>query len=228
MNEIEGVSGVCRLLNIHETRLFTQVNCLIRCELNSTLNQNHFWSICQVLLGHLDEIGSILWRKLYYTIFRGSTQFPCLLSKPWKMHRLKGIRVLNCHLCPNSDEPLYIQNHAIMNNVKWKLYQKSKNTWAIPWENLLMPYANNKGADQLAHLGGLISAFVVRCFHSIIPLVSISEILSFYLASEAEQPGLRLTWLQTPKTGFLVTRLTSNMTKKWSVSNFEKYIRCRF
>ena len=77
--------------------------------------------------------------------------------------------------------------------------------WATTWENLLMLYANNKGADQPAHLRSLISTFVVRCLQcldSIIPLVSISEILSLYLASEAEQPGLSLTWSQTPKTVF--------------------------
>ena len=34
-----------------------------------------------------------------------------------------------------------------------------------------MPYANNKGADQPAHLRSLISAFVVRCLESIIPQV---------------------------------------------------------
>ena len=48
----------------------------------------------------------------------------------------------------------------------------------------------------------LISTFVVRCLDSIIPLVYISAILSLYLASEAEQTGLSLTW-----TGFVVTRL---------------------
>ena len=42
----------------------------------------------------------------------------------------------------------------------------------------LMPYANNKGADQLAHPRSLISAFIVRCLDSIIILVSISEISS--------------------------------------------------
>ena len=70
-----------------------------------------------------------------------------------------------------------------------------------------MPYANNKVADQPAHPRSLISAFVVRCLDSIIPLVSISEISSLYLASVAAQAGLCLTWSQTPKTGFLVTRL---------------------
>ena len=70
-----------------------------------------------------------------------------------------------------------------------------------------MPYANNNGADQPAHLRILISTFVVRCLDSIIPLVSISEIQSLYLASVAAQANLCITWLQTPKTGFLMMRL---------------------
>ena len=92
--------------------------------------------------------------------------------------------------------------------------------------NQFMEYANNKGADQPAHTRSLISAFVIRCLDSMIPLVSISKILSIYLASVAAQPGLgltwsptpktvaeqagwSLTWRETPKTGFLVTRLKS-------------------
>ena len=43
----------------------------------------------------------------------------------------------------------------------------------------LMPYANNKGADQPAHPRSLISAFVFRCQDKMIPLVSISEISRF-------------------------------------------------
>ena len=39
-----------------------------------------------------------------------------------------------------------------------------------------MPYANNKGADQPAHPRSLISAFVVCCLDSIIPLLAIAEI----------------------------------------------------
>ena len=58
--------------------------------------------------------------------------------------------------------------------------------------NLFMPYANNKGADQPAHLHSLISTFVVRCLDSITSLVSILAISSLYLASEAEQTGLSL------------------------------------
>ena len=70
-----------------------------------------------------------------------------------------------------------------------------------------MPYANNKGADQPAHLHCLISAFVVHCLDDIIPLVSKSEISSLCLASVAVQAGLSLPWSQTSKTGFLMMRL---------------------
>ena len=78
--------------------------------------------------------------------------------------------------------------------------------WTTSWQNLLLTYANNKVADQPAHPRSLISDFVIRCLHSIIPQV-ISEISSLYLASLAVQAGLCLTCSQTPKTGFLVTRL---------------------
>ena len=52
-----------------------------------------------------------------------------------------------------------------------------------------------------------ISAYVVCCLDSIIHIVSISEISSLYLASLAAQAGLCLTWSQSLKTLFLVTRL---------------------
>ena len=70
----------------------------------------------------------------------------------------------------------------------------------------VLPYANNKGADLPAYPRSLISTFVVRCLDSIIPLVSISEISSLYLASVAAQAGLSPPWTETPKTGFLVAR----------------------
>ena len=67
-----------------------------------------------------------------------------------------------------------------------------------------MSYANNKDADQPAHLRSLICTFDVRCLDSIILLVSISEISSLCLGSVAAQASLSLTWSETPKTGFLV------------------------
>ena len=54
---------------------------------------------------------------------------------------------------------------------------------------------------------GLIRAFVVHCLDSIIPLVSISEISSLYIASMTGQASLSLRWSKTPKTGFLMTML---------------------
>ena len=48
--------------------------------------------------------------------------------------------------------------------------------WATSWENLFLPYENNKGADQSVQSRILISALVNRCLDSKIPLVSISKI----------------------------------------------------
>ena len=49
-----------------------------------------------------------------------------------------------------------------------------------------------------------------RCFrytNSAIPLLAKSEISSLWLSSVVVQPGLCLTLSETPKTGFLTTRL---------------------
>ena len=61
-------------------------------------------------------------------------------------------------------------------------------------------YANNKGADQLAHPRSLISAFVVRCLDSTISLDSIAEISR--LVSVAAQAGLCLAQSETPEDTF--------------------------
>ena len=65
----------------------------------------------------------------------------------------------------------------------------------------------NKDADQLH---GNREADQRLCFHYIdttIPLLSKSEISCLQLSSIAVQPGLCGTRLETPKTGFLTTRL---------------------
>ena len=41
---------------------------------------------------------------------------------------------------------------------------------------MFLPYVNNKGADQPAHLRSLISAFVIHRLDSIISVVSIFKI----------------------------------------------------
>ena len=65
-----------------------------------------------------------------------------------------------------------------------------------------MPHVNNKGADQPAHPRSLISAFVVRCLDSIVPILAKSKISRLYLISVGEQAGLSLTWSQTPEDTF--------------------------
>ena len=65
----------------------------------------------------------------------------------------------------------------------------------------------NKYADQLCGNG---EADQRLCFHytdSKIPLLPKSEISSLKLSSVAAQPDLCGTWSETPKTGFLRTRL---------------------
>ena len=55
--------------------------------------------------------------------------------------------------------------------------------------------------SEPAHPPSLISTFVVRC------LDSISFYIPKFQASAAEKAGLSCPWPETPKTGFLVTRL---------------------
>ena len=43
----------------------------------------------------------------------------------------------------------------------------------------LMPYVNNKGADQPAHPCSLISTFAVRCLDSMICILAISKVSRF-------------------------------------------------
>ena len=65
----------------------------------------------------------------------------------------------------------------------------------------------NKDADQLR---GNCEANPRLCFRytdSTIPLLPKSEISSLESSSVVVQPGLCGTWSETPKTGFLVTRL---------------------
>ena len=51
--------------------------------------------------------------------------------------------------------------------------------WARSCEKCLMSYANNKGADQLAHPRSLIRTFVVRCLDSMICILAISKVSRF-------------------------------------------------
>ena len=66
--------------------------------------------------------------------------------------------------------------------------------------------ANNKGADQPAHMCRLISTFVIRSPKSIIAKLASIDFSIFQLVSEAEENCLSLALMETPKTGFLAWR----------------------
>ena len=71
----------------------------------------------------------------------------------------------------------------------------------------------NKDADQLRGNREADQRLCFRYIDSTIPLLSESEISSLYSSSVAVQPGLCQTWSQTPKTGFLRTRLNYEQWK---------------
>ena len=81
----------------------------------------------------------------------------------------------------------------------------------------------NKGADQLRGSREADQPLCFRYKDSTIPLLSKSKISSFYSSYVAVQPGLCRTWSETPKTGFLTTRLkyhqihTLSSTVKWEL-----------
>ena len=78
--------------------------------------------------------------------------------------------------------PEHFQNLIIY--IYWRDYTYTSFTtkiefhiiWATSWENLFMPYANNKGADQPVHPHSLVSAFFIHCMDGIIPLLAIAKI----------------------------------------------------
>ena len=65
----------------------------------------------------------------------------------------------------------------------------------------------NKDADQLRGNREADQRLCFRYTDSTIPLLPKYEISSLYPSSVAVQPGLCRTWSETPKTGFLRTRL---------------------
>ena len=82
-------------------------------------------------------------------------------------------------------------------------------------------YANTRGVDKPAHSCSLISTFVVRCLDGKIPLVSLSEISSPYLASVAVKAGLSLFWSQTPEDRFSRDEAQLSPPSCFSVKDFK-------
>ena len=67
----------------------------------------------------------------------------------------------------------------------------------------------NKDADQLRSNCAADQRLCFRYTDSAIPLLAKSEISSLSLSYVIAQPGLCRTWSDTPKTGFLTTRLNN-------------------
>ena len=65
----------------------------------------------------------------------------------------------------------------------------------------------NKDADQLRGNREANQCICFRYTDSTIPLIPKSDISSLQPSSVAIKPGLCWTWSETPKTGFLTTRL---------------------
>ena len=74
-------------------------------------------------------------------------------------------------------------------------------------EKTVFCICENKGADQLCGNRKADQRLCFRYTDSTIPLLAKSEVSSLYSSSVAVQPGLCRTWSETPKTGFLTTRL---------------------
>ena len=67
----------------------------------------------------------------------------------------------------------------------------------------LLVLASNTGAHQPAHSRSLISVYVICFLERIICKLAIGEISIFYLVSVAEETGLILALLESPKICFL-------------------------
>ena len=78
----------------------------------------------------------------------------------------------------------------------------------------------NKGADQLRGNREADQRLCFRYTDSTISLLLKSEISSFQLFSELVQAGLCQTWSETPKTGFLASRLIYLRSLNFMCSKF--------
>ena len=127
-----------------------------------TCNECHSWVYepCQSKIGSSKEIvgvckyyimcvfGVLLWVELAIEILRYS-----------------GHIVIVCWYKYLPIPPLYLYS------IQYKVYK-----WVALWQNLLMTYTNIKDADQHAQPRSLITAFVVHCLDSIIPILAKSKI----------------------------------------------------
>ena len=115
---------------------------------------------------------------------------------------------------PNSDEQVWVQG---INCLKWQkphfhvisfsLQRKSNSYMSRDVRKPAFCICENKDADQLRGNREADQRLCFRYTNSTIPLLSKYEISSLQPSSVAVQPRSCGTWSETPKTGFLTTRL---------------------
>ena len=85
------------------------------------------------------------------------------------------------------------------------------NYQTVTQENLSSGFANNEGADETAHPHSLISAFVI-CYLGHSSQACFMHNFTFLATFEAEETGLGLPLLETPKTGIIASRSFFNVS----------------
>ena len=98
--------------------------------------------------------------------------------------------------------PSHQSQHPVIENVMGHLIKMSR---VVRKPDFCI--CENKDADQLRGNREADQRLCFRYIDSTIPLLPKSEISSLYTYSVIAQPGLCGTWLETPKTAFLTTRL---------------------
>ena len=77
------------------------------------------------------------------------------------------------------DDWIRVAGHERSESMECRPFLQRVNEMGQVMRKCLMPYANNKGADQHAHPHSLISTFVVRCLGSIIFILLLSKVSRF-------------------------------------------------
>ena len=95
---------------------------------------------------------------------------------------------------------------SFISNVFIRIYDHA-NKMSLVMRKPAFCICENKDADQLCGNREADQGLCFRYTYSTIPLLPKSVISSLKPSSVAVQPGLSGTWSETPKTGFLTTRL---------------------
>ena len=132
-----------------------------------------FWEIRKTIWWSPSQVSLIIWHIIIVQI-RNIPYEWIFFTHTYTLHfhltlivvvclQTQGFQIWNLSLFFNLDKKL---------NFKWK---SSKFKLASTWEDLSLGFGNNRGADQPAYLGSLISAFVIHLLESFISKLAMSE-----------------------------------------------------